>query len=486
MFRYLTVALLCVISLIFFSPSHAVVSPERERVDCGSGDDRVVDRNAIFFENGGYQTFLVKYGLCLDGGQFAHLDTGAPFFDDLYDGAVRADDPALSEDDKLPEITYDVPVVVNERVEYFINYFQTRGRGFFTRWLSRSTKYMPMVQDILRQNELPEDLAYLALIESGFNTRAYSRAKAVGIWQFMLWTGRRYDLRIDWWIDERRNPEKSTRAAAAYLKNLYSMFDSWYLAAAGYNGGEGRVKRAIRKHKTDDFWVMSKQRRGLKRETKDYIPKFIAAMMIAKEPEKYGFTDIDYSPPLEYDKVNIPEATDLRVIARASGATVRELNDLNPELKRWFTPPNYPEYEIKLPKGKGETLLKNLPTIPRQERLKFLKHKVRKGDTLLAIARRYGTTVKPIVFLNEIKNPRFIREGWLLVVPVRAETRRRAKVERAPLPSSGVYKVQRGDTLWEISLRFGVKVEQLLKWNEIERVDRLMPGQRLYVKQSKT
>ncbi|MFQ5586478.1 MAG: LysM peptidoglycan-binding domain-containing protein, partial [Thermodesulfobacteriota bacterium] len=180
------------------------------------------------------------------------------------------------------------------------------------------------------------------------------------------------------------------------------------------------------------------------------------------------------------------EATDLRVIARACECSLREITDLNPDLRRWFTPPNYPEYEIKLPKGKGELFHKNIAAVPKRERLKFLRHKVKRGDSLLSIARRYGTTIEPIIYLNRIKNPRFIREGWLLVVPVRADSGARRRVAKAPVPANGIYLVQRGDTLWEISLRFGVKVKELLDWNDIERVDRLLPGQRLYIKRSKT
>jgi membrane-bound lytic murein transglycosylase D len=481
MSRYLTAALFCLISTVLAAPSYATVPPEAVEAPCTID---VEDGSPLKSKE--YQTFLIRFGLCQDRSHLSHFDVNSPFFDGFNSEGKTSHPASLTREERSKEVTYDIPVIINERVEHFLDYFQTRGRGFFERWLARSTKYLPMVKEILRQNGLPEDLAYLALIESGFNTRAYSRASAAGIWQFMPKTGERYDLRIDWWIDERRNPEKSTWAAAAYLKNLYAMFDSWYLAAAGYNGGEGRVKRAIKRHQTDDFWVMSKKRKGLKRETRDYIPKFIAAMLIAKEPEKYGFTNIEYSEAVAYDKVNVPEATDLRVIAGASGCSLQEITELNPDLNRWFTPPNYPEYEITLPKGMGKTFQQNLASIPRQERLKFLRHKVQRGDSLLSIARRYGTTIDPIVYLNEIKNPRFIKAGWLLVIPVRADSGIRKIVRRAPLPKDGIYLVQRGDTLWEISLRFGVKVRELLEWNKIERVDRLMPGQRIYVKRSRT
>jgi len=481
MSRHLTAPLFCLIIAALAAPSYATVPSEVVKAPCTIA----VKDGSSLQKNKEYQNFLKKFGLCKERTHLSHIDLNSPFFDGFFRGG-SSHPAALSRGKLHRDVTYDIPIVINERVEHFLGYFQTRGRGFFERWLARSTKYLPMVKEILRKNELPEDLAYLALIESGFNTRAYSRARAAGIWQFMPQTGARYDLRIDWWIDERRNPEKSTWAAAAYLKKLYSMFDSWYLAAAGYNGGEGRVKRAIKKHQTEDFWVMSKKRRGLKRETRDYIPKFIAAMLIAKEPEKYGFTNIAYSEAVAYDKVNVPEATDLRVIADASGCSLQEITALNPDLNRWFTPPNYPDYQITLPKGVGKTFQQNFAAIPKQERVRFLKHKVQSGESLLSIARRYGTTIDPIIYLNEIKNPRFIRVGWLLVIPVRADSGIRKIISKAPLPKNGIYLVQRGDTLWEISLRFGVKVKELLEWNEIERVDRLMPGQRLQVKRSRT
>jgi hypothetical protein len=279
------------------------------------------------------------------------FDTGGPY-ELVYSGRVGKGwekEYYYAEFETLPP--YDVPVVVNDSVESFIRYFQTRGRRSFEKWLERSAAYLPLVKRILRQVGMPEDLAYLALIESGFNPLAKSRKKAVGIWQFMHWTGKNYGLRVDWWIDERRDPEKATMAAASYLKNLHERFDSWYLAAAGYNGGEGRIIRALKKYGTEDFWELASRRRALKKETKNYIPKYLAAMIIAKNPEKYGFYKLDYLGPLAYDRVKVAEATDLKVLAKAAGTTVKELKRLNPELNGWFTPPDYPDYELKIPPG---------------------------------------------------------------------------------------------------------------------------------------
>ena len=393
-------------------------------------------------------------------------------------------DSLLSE--KEDEIRYDIPVEINHRVEAFIRYFQTKGRRHFTRWLQRSQKYLPMIKRIFREYGLPEDLAYLALIESGFNPNARSRANAVGIWQFMKATARKYGLRINWWIDERKDPEKATRAAALYLRDLYDMFGSWYLAVAGYNAGEGRIKRAVRKHKSQDFWTLARFKRTLKKETRNYIPKYIAAMLIAKDPETYGFEKPEDTGPLLYDKVRIPYATDIKVIAMASGTTVREIKRLNPELLRWFTPPDYPEYEIKIPPGTKEVFVENMKKVPPPERLRFHTHRVRRGDTLWSIARRYRASIKEIMYLNNIRSPRRIRAGSRLVVPVRAEKKSRSKKRRytyAQIPSRGTYTVKRGDTLWDISTRFGIPLEYLMEINGLREGDLLYPGQKLILQE---
>lgn len=350
----------------------------------------------------------------------AEREDAAPSFIALLtgdDGEIPEEDCA--EDDagaSLPE----VPIVVNQKVESFIKYFQTRGRKHFEKWLARQASYMPEVQRILRENGMPEDLFYIALIESGLNPKAKSRAKAVGMWQFIKGTAKKYGLRVDWWIDERMDPEKATVAAAKYFKNLYGQFGSWYLAAAGYNAGEGRILRAMKKHKTDDFWELTGYKKPLRRETKDYVPKYLAAMLIAKDPASYGFEVETYEESAAHEKVRVRQATDLKVIAEAAGTTVDEIKRLNPELLRWFTPPDYPDYEIKLPAGSADKFAANISMIPTAERIRFHEHKVRKGDTISGIAKRYGTTANPIMYLNNLKNVKSIRPGTTIIVPVRA------------------------------------------------------------------
>ncbi|MCK4846314.1 MAG: LysM peptidoglycan-binding domain-containing protein [Deltaproteobacteria bacterium] len=374
----------------------------------------------------------------------------------------------------------NMPSVTNKDVEWFLDYFQGRGRTTFKRWLERSNKYTPMIREILKAEGLPEDLIYLAMIESGFSPTARSNRKAVGVWQFIPWTGKRYGLRIDWWIDERQDTEKATHAAAEYLRDLYERFDSWYLAMAGYNAGEGRIARGLRKHNVDNFWDLASHKRTLKRETRNYVPKFLAAMIIAKDPKKYGFTEIDYNAPISYRRVNIPQPTDIKVIAKAAGTTISELKSLNPELKRWFTPPNDTNYTIKIPTESVDIFKENMALIPTPERVNFLRHKVKRGESLWEISRRYRTSIKPILYLNNLRSARFIREGSTLVIPIRSKTKsERAVVKVASMPSSGTYTVRSGDTLWDISRRFGINIKKIIELNQLPKSGIIRPGQRL-------
>lgn len=328
------------------------------------------------------------------------------------------DEDALEAEDAIDGLP-DVPIIVNKNVESFIRYFQTNGRKHFEKWLTRSKDYMVMLQSILKENGVPEDLSYIALIESGLNPTVRSHANAVGMWQFIKGTATRYGLRVDWWIDERMDPEKATHAAAKYFKNLYGMFDSWYLAAASYNAGEGRVSRAIKRHGTEDFWQLaSYKKRSLHRETREYVPKYLAALTIAKDPESYGFEQVSFNEEMMYDKVRVSQPTDLRVIADAAGTSVEEIRRLNPELLRWFTPPNYPGYMVKIPAGRADMYAENMSRVPAAKRIAFLQHKVKRGETISKIAKRYGTSVKPIQHLNNMTGTR-LKPGTTIMIPVR-------------------------------------------------------------------
>jgi membrane-bound lytic murein transglycosylase D len=301
-------------------------------------------------------------------------------------------------DQRKKESDFDIPIVINTKVEQFIQYFQTTFRDKFGTWLARSEKYIPFMKNLLKEQGLPEDLVYIAFIESGFDPYAYSRSKASGLWQFIRWTGKRYGLRVDWWVDERRDPEKSTIAAAKYLKDLYETFECWYLAAAGYNAGEYKIIKAMKRYRTEDFWKLTKYR-YLKRETKNYVPQMIAAALIAKDPEKYGFTDVEYEEPLQYEKVKVPELTALSLVAKACETSLEEINDLNPELQRGVTPPNEPDYEIKIPSGKKDLFLKNFEALEPLEPFKFKTYRVKKGDTLGRIAKSYRVDLKPLLLI---------------------------------------------------------------------------------------
>ncbi len=281
-----------------------------------------------------------------------------------------------------------------QKIERNINLFSERIKEKFSIWLSRSTKYIETMKNILIQKGLPEDLVYLPLIESGFNVNARSPAKAVGPWQFIESTAKRYGLVVNWWVDERKDPIKSTEAAARYLSDLYRMFGDWSLALAAYNAGEGRVSRAINKYGENDYWNLLGTR-YLPKETKDYVPKFIAAITIAKQPESFGFDTLKEHKPINYDEVVITSPTDIDVIAKCAETTVDVIKELNPELKRWATPLNVKEYKIRIPSNTQEKFLENFEKIPIEKRFSYDTYIIKKGDTLNKIVRntKFSTTV---------------------------------------------------------------------------------------------
>ncbi len=402
----------------------------------------------------------------------------------------RGESDAAFLNESLPDS--DIPLTLNSKVNYFIDFFQTRGRNSFARWISRSERYIPMMKEILRKEGMPEDLVYLAMIESGFTPHAISVASAVGPWQFMSGTGKRYDLRIDDWIDERRDPIKSTVAAALYLKELYALFNrDWYLAAAGYNAGENKILRAINMYDTRDFWEISKGS-YLKKETKDYVPKLLAAAIIAKEPAKYGFADVAYLPAMDLDTVEIPSRTDLEVIARITQVPYQTLKELNPELRRWCTPPDYQGYSLKLPKGKGELFLAEYAKIPAEqrytERITYSRYKVGKKETLASIARKFSTTTDRLAELNRLKPTSKLR-GKNLLVPVQlasAPPPTQQKGESSPTAGeqkelNRYYTVKRGDTLYSLAKKFKVTTAILSAWNNMTDKVALRPGKRIIV-----
>ncbi len=245
---------------------------------------------------------------------------------------------------------FDIPVTYNDRVSSWIKWFQTDGRSSFKKWLERSSRYVPQIEDELQRAGLPQDLVYLAMIESGFRPDAASHMGAVGLWQFIASTGRHYGLNISWWIDERRDFAKSTQSAIAYMKFLNNEFNSWYLVAASYNMGETGVRRLIKRHGTNNFWELA-DKKALPRETTDYVPKIIAATLIAKAPALYGFRELEYQVPLAYDTIRVPGGTDLMNLAGYLGVSGKYLMELNPELTRGFIPREVRGHQIRVPKG---------------------------------------------------------------------------------------------------------------------------------------
>jgi membrane-bound lytic murein transglycosylase D len=392
----------------------------------------------------------------------------------------------------LPEVDMpqsDIPLTLNSKVEYFLYYFQTNGKPSFSRWLSRSSRYIPMMKEILKREGMPEDLVYVAMIESGFHMHARSWANAVGPWQFISGTGRRYSLRIDQWIDERKDPVKATVAAALYLKELYGMFKGdWYLAAAGYNAGENKILRAISMYNTSDFWEIS---RGsyLKRETKEYVPKLLAAAIIAKDPSRYGFSDVAYLPPIEFDTVKIQSRTDLELVARLTGTTYESIRELNPDLRHWSTPPNYPDYELKIPKGTKQQFEAEYAKIPEEQRytekLLYTHFHARKKDSLKAVARRFGTTPEVLSELNSLDKKSRIA-GMTLVVPVKqtvdfSHEGRSIARNASKGGFAKYYTVKKGDTLDSLSRRFSVSIKVLAAWNNLKSKFALKAGRRIII-----
>jgi len=384
--------------------------------------------------------------------------------------------------------SFDIPIVINDRVQYFITFFQTVVRDRFARWLKRSGRYIPLMRDVLKEHGLPEDLVYLAMIESGFNPTARSYRQAVGPWQFIEGTARKYGLRVDWWVDERKDPIKSTIAAARYLKDLYDRFQCWYLAAASYNAGEGAVSRAMRRYQVEDYWQLIEYP-GLKQETKEYVPKMIAAALIAKSPEKYGFKDIDYDPPLEWDEVILPPGTSLEAVAMCAQISLEEIKNLNPHLLRQCTPPDL-SYPVRIPKGKETTFWECFLALPVPKRqIIFVKaknnhlkkYRVQKGDTLFKISKRFGVSLQELKAVNRIKDPSNLRIGQELFIP--EKERYEAK---SVSPTKGrankrvVHVVREGETLWRIAKSYGVSVEDLKRWNKLEGKT-IRPNERLLI-----
>ncbi|MEW6595588.1 MAG: LysM peptidoglycan-binding domain-containing protein [Thermodesulfobacteriota bacterium] len=390
-----------------------------------------------------------------------------------------------------PEIAFDFPMVMNPQVEHYLNYFQNNLRRRFSDWLGRASRYLPMIQEKLRSAGLPEDLAYLPLIESGFNLHAYSPASAVGPWQFMRGTARQYGLTVNEYVDERRDPVKSTQAAVEYLRDLYEEFGSWHLAVAAYNAGGGRIRRATQKYETDDFWEIAATSH-LSTETQQYVPKLIAAIMIAKEPGKYGFSDINCDDTFCYETVYVPRRTALAAVALASSINLDVLEDLNSELRRGMTPPEPAVYALKVPPGSKEAVLRNLSRVRAVTETRFKEHVVKKGDTIPRLSKKYGVKKSALLKANKLRKEK-IKVGQRLRIPytttaytmvAQAEPRKAKsqKEARTPLPKKDhriVHRIRAGETLSSLARRYRVSVEQIIAWNRLKNPKQLQIGQKV-------
>jgi membrane-bound lytic murein transglycosylase D len=331
---------------------------------------------------------------------------------------------------------------------------------------------------------LPLDLAYLAMIESGFNEKAYSWANAAGPWQFIESTGRNYGLENNWWVDERRDIEKSTRAAAGFLKDLNRRFEGeWYLAIAAYNAGGGKISQAIRSADSRSFWDLA-EGNVLKAETKNYVPKLLAALTIVQNLEAYNFADLNFEAQPKYEFVTLPSTTDLEVVAELSDSDYDQLKDLNPELKRWCSPPGVSNYKLRVPRGRGGLFRTAYAGLPEAERARYHRHKIAAGDTLGSLASRYHIQVDDIVSLNGIKDPRALRIGTDLILPLKEGFSRLPideLVDDYQRSRRKLYTVREGDSLWKIAQRFGVQQQELRVWNRLGWSNLLRPGQVLAV-----
>lgn len=370
-----------------------------------------------------------------------------------------------------------IPIVTNKKVEQFIYYFQTKGKKQFQIYLDRRAVYGDMIQDILKQYSLPEELIYLAMIESGLNPKAHSRANASGMWQFIYGTGIRYNLNRNWYVDERRDPRKATHAASQYLTDLYKQFDNWYLALAAYNAGSGRITRAKRLHQTSDFW----QLHSLPRETRNYVPLFLATTIIGRDPVKYGFKS-PQNDPWKYDVVEIEKSADLSILAQSAGISLSTLRKYNPELRQSATPTK--SYNLRLPIGKKDLFEKKYAALPESKRFapQYITHRVRSGENLGSISRKYRVSIHNIAAVNKIRNRHKIKVGQVLTIPVRGGTKVSYSSASSTQPSGAkkeVYTVKKGDTLGQIADNYRVQARQIRSWNGIKYGQYIFPGQKI-------
>jgi membrane-bound lytic murein transglycosylase D len=459
--------------------------------------DRLVDR---------ISTYEVK--ALAEGDGFTEKKYEPASIDELLAMSATLAPPAATPETKdavtndLQTGDHDIPIPLNQRVLAFIELFQGRLHDFLEEGMRRGTRYLPMIQSVFRAEGLPLDLAYVPLVESAFKPNALSRAHAKGVWQFMRGTGMENGLRQDWYIDERSDPEKATVAAAKYLTTLANLFDGdWHLALASYNGGPGRLQRAMNKARLNDFWRLAEKPRLLPRETRDYVPMILAAIVIARNPAQYGF-DFEPEPPHAYETVTLPRPVDLRRVAEWTGTTIDDVQALNPELRRWTTPVNDDAYALKVPVGTAEAVKARLDEAPATDLASLRYYTVKKGETLTTVARKLGVKRADLAEANYLNLSSPVKPGQQLMIPHEATVLMAARTDR-PVPVADsraiatdavvpamastasdririYYQVKEGDTLVSIARSFKTSVASLQTWNRMPN-SQIRAGQRLTI-----
>ena len=383
-------------------------------------------------------------------------------------------------EERIEVIPGHIPITYNQKVASIIKFFQNEGRSSVQKWLNRMDRYKKIMLPILEQENVPPELFYLAMIESGLNPEAYSYAHASGPWQFISSTGKAYGLKKNWWVDERRDFEKSTHAAAQYLKDLHEKFDDWYLAFASYNCGSGRVRKEIKRHGTTDYWKLSR----LPGQTRNYVPNIMAAIFIATDPQRYGFV-VTSESEMNWSVKELDKSVSLEVLSEFSGIEVKQLQSFNPELRQGTIPPlkENETYRFRLPQGyniKFDSLYAAIE-IEKVDEIVFVDHKVKRGESLWLIARKYGVRVKDIVVINKLGNAKYIRPGQHLQIPTDGYAQYRKTSMVSSSKSKKIYHtVRRGDTLSEIAMKYRTSIRKVKKWNGL-RSNRIYVGQKLKI-----
>lgn len=384
----------------------------------------------------------------------------------------------------LPDTSFsDFPIIFNKQVQVYLDLFQNKQRKSFGIWLSRSGKYLPLMQKELKEAGLPLDLAYLAMIESGYNQKAYSKAHASGLWQFIPGTGDEYNLKRNKYLDERRDAEKSTKAAVKFLGQLFDEFGDWHLAVAAYNAGGGKIGRGLERYDAKDFWTLA-QHDYLATETKRYVPKLIASIIIAKNPAKYGFSDIQLEPPLTFDTLEVGPGLSMDAVALISNCDKKTITLLNQELSTDKTPLNQSSYEIKIPVGSQILASKNLPRLHRVATTDYKTHTIRKRETLSQVCDRYDINKTTLLKVNNLRSKKLVA-GQRLRIPYQTVRYRllpegsNKAIAAATQDNLKLHRIQKGETISQIARKYKVPAELIVSWNDLPNGHTIRTGQQL-------